>query len=151
LLAEKVTLSAGCATVVTLVMAAFVSLFIHLDWSRFELWVAALALGGLAFGGMGVAIGGVAREVSAASLLAFLVSLPVAFVALVPANAVSGTLKSVLDAIAFVFPFKAALEAISNAFSGTSPGIGLPLLHLAVLAAVFGLLGRLALRRFAQA
>ena len=151
LLAEKIALSAGCATVVTLVMAAFVSLFVHLDWSRFELWVAALALGGLAFGAMGVAIGGVAREVSAASLLAFLVSLPVAFVALVPANAVSGTLKRVLDAVAFVFPFKAALEAVSNAFSGTSPGIGLPLLHLAVLAAAFGLLGRLALRRFAQA
>jgi ABC-type transport system involved in cytochrome c biogenesis permease component len=151
LLAVKVLLSAGCATLVTLVMAAFVSLFIHLDWSRFELWVAALALGGLAFGSMGVAIGGVAREVSAASLLAFLVSLPVAFVALVPANAVSGTLKTVLDVIAFLFPFKAALEAVSNAFSGTSPGIGLPLLHLAVLAVLFGALARLALRRFAQA
>jgi ABC-2 type transport system permease protein len=151
LLAGKVLLSAGCATAVTLVMAAFVSLFIHLDWSRFELWVAALAVGGIAFGAMGVAIGGVAREVSAASLLAFLVSLPVAFVALVPANAVSGTLKTVLDVIAFLFPFKAALEAVSNAFSATSPGIGLPLLHLAVLAVVFGLLARLALRRFAQA
>jgi ABC-2 type transport system permease protein len=150
LLVEKIVLSGGCAMLVTLLMAAFVSLFIHLDWSRFELWVAALALGGLAFGALGVAIGGVAREVSAASLLAFLVSLPVAFVALVPANAVSGTLKSVLDAIAFVFPFKAALEAISNAFSGTSPGIGLPLVHLAVLAVVFGALARLALRRFAQ-
>jgi ABC-2 type transport system permease protein len=150
-LAGKVLLSAGCATGVTLVMAAFVSLFIHLDWSRFELWVAALAVGGLAFGAMGVAIGGVAREVSAASLLAFLVSLPVAFVALVPANAVSGTLKTVLDVIAFLFPFKAALEAVSNAFSGTSPGIALPLLHLAVLAVVFGVLARLALRRFAQA
>jgi hypothetical protein len=97
-----------------------------------------------------VMIGGAAREVSAASLLAFLVSLPVAFVALVPASAVSGTLKTVLDAIAFVFPFKAALEAVSNAFSGTAPGIGLPLLHLLVLAAVFGVLARLALVRFAR-
>ncbi len=95
-------------------MAALVSLFVHLDWARFELWVAALALGGLAFGALGVAIGAAAREVSAASLLAFLVSLPIAFVALVPANAVSGTLKTVLDAIAFVFPFKAALEAVSQ-------------------------------------
>ena len=150
LLSEKIVLSAGCATVLTLVMAAFVSLFVHLDWSRFELWVAALALGALAFGALGVAIGGVAREVSAASLLAFLISLPVAFVALVPASAVSGTLKTVLDVIAFVFPFKAALQAASNAFSGTAPGIGLPLLHLAVLTVVFGLLARLALRRFAR-
>jgi ABC-2 type transport system permease protein len=150
LLTEKIALAAGCATLLTLLMAAFVSLFVHLDWSRFALWVAALALGGMAFGALGVAIGGVAREVSAASLLAFLISLPVAFVALVPASAVSGTLKSILDAIAFVFPFKAALQAVSNAFSGTSPGIGLPLLHLAVLTVVFGLLARLALRRFAQ-
>src|SRR5205814_9785206 len=112
-------------------------------------WVAALALGGLAVGAWGVAIGGVAREVSAASLLAFLGSLPVAFVALVPASAVSGTVKAVLDAVAFVFPFKAALQAVSNAFSGTAPGIGLPLLHLAVLAVVFAGLARLALRRFA--
>jgi ABC-type multidrug transport system permease subunit len=149
LLAEKIVLSGGCATVVTLLMAAFVSLFVHLDWSRFELWVLALAFGGIAFGALGVAIGGVAREVSAASLFAFLISLPIAFVALVPASAVSGTLKSVLDVIAFLFPFKAALEAVSNAFSGTPPGIGLPLVHLAVLAIAFGVLARLALRRFA--
>jgi hypothetical protein len=149
LLSEKVLLSAGCASVVALLMSAFVSLFVHLDWSRFELWVLALAFGGLAFGALGVAVGGIAREVSASSLLAFLVSLPIAFVALVPADAVSGTLKSVLDAIAFVFPFKAALEAVDNAFSGTAPGIGGPLLHLMVLTAVFWALARLALRRFA--
>lgn len=149
LLSEKITLAGGCATAVTLVMAACVSLFVHLDWSRFELWVAALALGGLAFGALGVAIGAVAREVSAASLMAFLVSLPVAFVALVPASAVSGALKTVLDVIAFLFPFKPALQAISNAFSGTAPGIGLPLLHLAVLALVFGALATVAMRRFA--
>jgi hypothetical protein len=149
LLAEKIVLSGACAMVVTLIMAALVSLFVHLDWSRFALWVAALALGALAFGALGVAIGAAAREVSAASLLAFLVSLPIAFVALVPANAVSGVLKTVLEAIAFVFPFKAALEAVTNAFTGASPGIGLPLAHLAVLALVFGTLARLALRRFA--
>jgi ABC-2 type transport system permease protein len=149
LLSEKVILSAGCGTVVTLAMAVFVSLFVHLDWSRFELWVLALALGSVAFGALGVAIGAIAREVSAASLMAFLVSLPVAFIALVPANAVSGTLKSILDVISFVFPFKAALEAISNAFSGASPQIGLPLVHLAVLAVVFGGLATLSMRRFA--
>ncbi|MBV9838843.1 MAG: ABC transporter permease [Solirubrobacterales bacterium] len=149
LLSEKVALSAGCAAIVALLMAAFVSLFVHLDWTRFELWVLALAFGGLAFGALGVAIGGLAREVSAASLMALLVSLPIAFVALIPASAVSGALKTVLDVVAFVFPFKPALQAVSNAFSGTSPGIGLPLLHLAVLTAVFACLARLALRRFA--
>jgi ABC-2 type transport system permease protein len=150
LLSEKIVLAGGCATAVTVVMAACVSLFVHLDWARFELWVAALALAGLAFGALGVAIGAVAREVSAASLMAFLVSLPIAFVALVPGSAVSGALKTVLDAVAFLFPFKPALEAISNAFSGTAPGIGLPLVHLAVLALVFGGLATVAMRRFAS-
>jgi ABC-2 type transport system permease protein len=149
LLSEKVVLSAGCATLVTLAMAAFVSLFVHLDWSRFELWVLALGLGSVAFGALGVAIGAIAREVSAASLMAFLVSLPIAFVALVPATAVSGALKTILDVIAFLFPFKAALQAVSNAFSGTSPGIGLPLVHLLVLAVVFGVLATVSMRRFA--
>ena len=149
LLSEKIVLAAAGAASVTLVMSAFVSLFVHLDWARFPLWLAALGLGGLAFAALGVAIGGLAREVSVASLMAFLLSLPIAFVALVPADAVSGTLKSILDAIAFVFPFKAALQAVSNAFSGAAPGIGWPLVHLAVLTLVFGALARLALRRFA--
>jgi hypothetical protein len=150
LLSEKVVLAAGCATVVTLLMAVFVSLFIYLDWARFELWVVALAMGSVAFGALGVAIGAIAREVSAASLMAFLVALPIAFVALVPANAVSGALKSVLDVIAFLFPFKAALQAVSNAFSGTTPGIGLALVHLGALAVAFGALATLSMRRFAS-
>ncbi len=149
LLSEKIVLSAGCAALVALLMAAFVSLFVHLDWGRFELWVLALALGGLAFGALGVAIGGLAREVSVASLMAFLISLPIAFIALIPADAVSGTLKRVLDAVSFVFPFKAALDAVNNAFNGTAPGIVGPLIHLAVLTVVFGALARLALRRYA--
>jgi ABC-type multidrug transport system permease subunit len=150
LLSEKVVLSAGAAAAVTLLMSAFVSLFVHLDWERFPLWIAALGLGGLAFGALGVAIGGLARDVSVASLMAFVLTLPIAFVALVPGDAVSGTLRSILDAVAFVFPFRAALQAISNAFSGAAPGIGWPLVHLAVLALVFGALARLAMRRFAQ-
>ena len=149
LLSEKIILSAGCAALVTLVMAAFISLFVHLDWGRFELWVLALALGGLAFGALGVTIGGLAREVSVASLMAFLIALPIAFIALIPADAVSGTLKRVLDAVSFVFPFKAALDAVNNAFSGTAPGIVGPLIHLAVLTVVFGALARLTLRRYA--
>jgi ABC-2 type transport system permease protein len=149
LLSEKVVLAAGAAAGVTLLMSAFVSLFVHLEWVRFPLWLAALIMGGLAFAALGVAIGGLARDVSVASLLAFVLALPIAFVALVPADAVSGTLKSILDTVSFVFPFKAALQAASNAFSGAAPGIGWPLIHLAVLTLVFGALARLALRRFA--
>ena len=142
-------LASGCAAALALVMAACVSLFVHLDWSRFELWLVALVFGAVAFGALGVAIGGLAREVSAASLLAFLVALPIAFVALVPADAVSGGLKTVLDVVAFVFPFKPALQAASNAFSGASPGLGLPLLHLFGLTVAFAVVARIAMRRFA--
>jgi ABC-2 type transport system permease protein len=149
LLSEKVVLAAGCAGLTTLILAAGVSAFVHLDWGRFELWVLALAFGALAFGALGVAIGGLAREVSAASLLAFLASLPIAFVALVPGDAVSGGVRAVLDVVAFVFPFRAALQAASNAFSGTSPGIGWPLVHLLGVALAFAVLARVAMRRFA--
>ena len=147
LLAEKVVLAGGCAAAAALVMAAGISTFVSLEWSRFPLWVVALVLAGIAFGALGVAIGGLAREVRAASLLAFMLSLPVAFIALVPTAAVSGTLKSVLDAVAFVFPFRAALDAANNAFSGTAPGIGWPLVHLLALAVAFGALARVAVRR----
>jgi ABC-2 type transport system permease protein len=149
LLAEKVVLAGGCAAAASLVMAAGISTFVSLEWSRFPLWVLALALAAIAFGALGVAIGGLAREVRAASLLAFMLSLPIAFIALVPTSAVSGTLKSVLDTVAFVFPFKPALDAANNAFSGTAPPIGWPLLHLAGLAVAFGLLARAAVRRLA--
>ena len=54
------------------------------------------------------------------------------------------------DPIAFLFPFKASLQAVSNAFSGTAPGVALPLAHLLGLALAFGLLARLALVRFAR-
>ena len=39
LLLEKVGLAAGCAAVVTLIMAALVSSFVHLDLARFPLWL----------------------------------------------------------------------------------------------------------------
>jgi ABC-2 family transporter protein len=149
LLSEKVVLAGLCAAGVALLMSALVSIFVHIDWGRFELWVVALLFGGVAFGALGVAIGGLAREVSAASLMALLLSLPIAFVALVPSDAVSAGVRAVLDVLAFVFPFRATLEAASNAFTASTPGMLGPLLHLVVLTVVFGTLARVALRRFA--
>ena len=150
LLVEKVVLATACALVMTLVMSALISIFVPLAWGRFELWVIALAFGGVAFAALGTAVGALARDVSVASLLAFLISLPVAFMALVPSSAVSSALQSLLSAISFVFPFRASLEAVSNAFTGSRPAIGLPLLHLALLALGFALLARLALARFGE-
>ncbi|MBO0768010.1 MAG: ABC transporter permease [Solirubrobacterales bacterium] len=150
IVAEKTLLAAALSALVTFVLACVISVFVPaLSWGRVELWLAAALCAGLAFGALGVVLGALAREVAAASLLAFGVALPMAFIALIPSSAVSGALAGVLDVISFVFPFRAALEAVSNAFSGTSPAIGLPLVHLLVLALIFGGLARLLLRRFA--
>jgi ABC-2 type transport system permease protein len=148
LLGEKIGLAAVCACVTSLAMLAGISLFVSLDWGRFPMWVAAAALGAVAFGALGVAIGGVAREVRAASLLAFLLSLPIAFLALVPSGAVSRSLYDVTSAISAVFPFKPSLDAMNAALNNTG-GLGEALVHLAILTLGFGVLGRIALRRFA--
>ena len=47
--------------------------------------------GGAGFAAFGAAIGAAAREVRASSLLAFMVSLPIAFLSLVPSGTVSGS------------------------------------------------------------
>jgi ABC-type transport system involved in cytochrome c biogenesis permease component len=148
LLVEKVGLAAVCAIGVSLLMLAGIALFVELEWGRFELWIAALAFGALGFGAMGVAIGGITREVRAASLLAFMVSLPMAFLALVPSGAVSGGLYDVIRVISALFPFKATLDALNSALN-SSGSIGMPLLHLAILTVAFGAIARLSLRRFA--
>ena len=146
LLAEKSTLAAGCGFVVAFALLAGVGAFVALDWSRAELWLLALACGALAFGALGVAIGALAREVRAASLLAFLLSLPLAFLALVPAGSVAAGLYDTMNVVSFVFPFKASLQALDAAVNSASPALGLSILHLAVLTAAFGALARVGLR-----
>jgi ABC-type multidrug transport system permease subunit len=150
LLSEKVLVSAVSAAVVSLLMSVVASVFVGLSWDRFELWILALLVAGVAFASLGVALGALAREVAAASLLAILVGLPVAFLALIPATAVSAGVAHVLDVISFVFPFKPALDAIANALTGSSPSMVLPLVHLLGLALAFAVVARLALARFSD-
>ncbi|MFZ1924808.1 MAG: ABC transporter permease [Solirubrobacteraceae bacterium] len=147
LLAEKAMLAAVCAFVVALAMLLGVSAFVSLDVSRIGLWVAALAFGALGFGALGVAIGALAREVRAASLLAFLLSLPLVFLALVPSGSVATGLYDVIAAVSFVFPYKAALQALDAAVNGASPSLGVSIVHLLGLTFLFGALARLGLRR----
>ncbi|HWF32627.1 MAG TPA: ABC transporter permease [Solirubrobacteraceae bacterium] len=147
LLAEKALLAAVCSALLAFAMLAGVSAFVELDWGRAGQWLVALVLGGVAFAALGVAIGALAREVRAASLLAFLLSLPLAFLALVPSGAVGAGLDDAIKTISFVFPFKATLEALDAAVNGASPSLGLSLAHLAGLTVVFGALARAGLRR----
>jgi ABC-2 type transport system permease protein len=148
LLTEKAALAAACSVVVCLVMMAGLGLFVDLDWGRFPLWLAALVLGALAFAALGLAIGGLTRDVRAASLLAFMLCLPLAFLALVPSGAVAPALYDVIRAVSAVFPFKPTLDALDAALNDAGD-LGGPLLHLAALTAGFGVLSRLALQRFA--
>jgi ABC-2 type transport system permease protein len=147
LLVEKIGLAALCSVGVTLIMICGLALFVDLEWSRAPLWVVALAAGALGFAAMGVAIGGVAREVQTASLMAFGLSLPLAFLALVPSGSVSRGLYDVIRVISGAFPFKPTLDALDAALNGGD--LAGPLLHLLALTLAFGALARLALRRFA--
>lgn len=147
LLAEKGLLAAGCSLALAFAMLAGVGAFVSLDWSRVGLWLVALAFGAIAFGALGVAIGALAREVRAASLLAFLLSLPLAFLALVPAGSVGAGFYDAIGAVSFVFPFKASLQALDAAVNRASPSMGASIAHLAGLTILFGVLARVGLRR----
>jgi len=147
LLAEKALLASVCALGVGFAMLAGIGIFVPLDWGRVGLWVLALAGGALAFATLGVALGGLVRDVRAASLLALLVSFPLVFLALVPAGAVAVSLYDAIRVISAVFPFKAALEAINAAVNRTNPSLWAALGHLGLIIAGFGLLARVGLRR----
>ncbi len=58
-------------------------------------------------------------------------------------------LLDVIHVIAGIFPFRAAVDALSGALSASGPNLGLPMLHLALLTIGYLVLARLALRRFA--
>jgi hypothetical protein len=147
LLAEKIGLAGLCAWALAAVMLAVLVGFLDLGWSRTPVWLAALAVAAVAFAALGVAIGGVTREVRAASLLAFMLALPIAALALIPSGAVNETLYDVIRIVSAAFPFKPALDALDAALNGGA--LLVPLLHLAALAVAFTGIARLSLRRFA--
>jgi ABC-type multidrug transport system permease subunit len=148
LLAEKVLLGVAVALVVTLLMLAGLAVFVSLDWGRFPLWIPAVIAGGAGFAAFGAAIGALAREVRAASLLAFMLSLPIAFLSLVPSGTVGALLYDVVQVVRALFPFDPALDALSGALDESGPSLVGPLVHLLVLTAAYGAIARVALRRF---
>lgn len=149
LLAEKVLLGATVGLLVTLLMLLGLQLFVPLQWDRFGLWLLAILGGGAALAAAGAALGAAARDVRAVALLAFMVSLPIAFLSLIPSGAVSPFLYDAIGVITALFPFKPTLHAMTAALDSAGAGIGGPLLHLAALVIAYGLIARLALRRFA--
>lgn len=148
LLAEKIGLGTICSFVVAIVLLGVLELFVSIEWARAPLILVAIVVAGAAFAAMGSAIGVAAREVRASALLAFALSLPIAFLSLVPSGTVSQTLFDVIRVVAGAFPFRPALQALQAGLS-SGTDLGMPLLHLALLTAAYFLLARLALRRFA--
>ena len=151
LIAEKVVLAALCAFALGMLLVCGLSLFVDVAWSQTPLWLLALLLGAIAFGAMGVAIGALAREVRAASLLAFLLSLPVAFLALVPSGAVAPSLFDAINVLSGLFPFKPTLRALDATLNDSGASVAGPFAHLVALAVAYGVLARVALRRFGRA
>jgi ABC-2 type transport system permease protein len=149
LLVEKIGLGTACSLAVTLVLLAALSLFVEIDWGRIYVILPAILLAGTAFAAMGSTIGAAAREVRASALLAFALSLPIAFLSLVPSGTVSETLYDLIRLLTGAFPFRPALDALSGALTAGGPEVWLPFLHLALLAVGYLALARLALRRFA--
>ncbi|MEX2108497.1 MAG: ABC transporter permease [Solirubrobacterales bacterium] len=148
LLAEKIGLGMAIGLVVTLLMLAGVQLFVSLEWSRFGLWLVAILAGAGGLAAAGAALGAAAREVRAVSLLAFMVSLPIALLSLVPSGAVGPALYDAIEVITALFPIKPTLDAMTAALNPAGPGMAGPLLHLAALIVGYGLIARFALRRF---
>ena len=147
LIGEKVGLGMAVGAFVTMVLIVVIALFVDLDWSRVPLWLGAAAAGAAAFAATGAALGAATREVRAASLLAFMISLPMALLSLVPDASIGGALESVVDVITAVFPFRPALDAMTGALDVDGPAVGAEVLHLAVLTAAYAAIARLALRR----
>jgi hypothetical protein len=150
LVVEKLGLGVLLGLAVTMLMLAGLEIFLSLQWGRIALWLVAILAGATAFAAAGAALGAATREVRVASLLAFMVSLPVAFLSLVPSGTVSPTLFDVIGVITGLFPFKPALHAMERALDASGPSMWTALLHLALLTAAYGVLARLALRRFAS-
>jgi ABC-2 family transporter protein len=150
LLGEKILLGVVVGLLVTVLMLAGLQIFVPLEWSRIGLWLVAILLSGAALGAAGAALGAAAREVRAVSLLAFMVTLPIAFLSLVPSGAVGTAVFDAIRVVTALFPFKPALQAITSALDAAGPAIGWPLLHLAVLFLAYAAVARLAMRRFAS-
>jgi ABC-2 type transport system permease protein len=148
LLTEKVGFAIAGSVPLTLLMLLAVSLFVPVQWDRFHLWLLAVVAGAAAFAAMGTLVGTLAREVQAASLLAFTLLLPVAFLSLVPEGVLSSGLYDVTRAASALFPFDPTLDAATSALYGDTGMLG-PLAHLAALALAYVAAARVAMSRLA--
>jgi len=114
-------------------------------WSRLPLLAIGLALAGAAFGAFGVLLGVLARESRTAVLVAFLVTLPLVLVGVVPEGSVAAA-----GWLSAVFPFRHAVDFFEAALFDLDPWrtVGLEALWLLGLGAAFAAGARAGVRRF---
>jgi hypothetical protein len=86
--------------------------------------------------------------VRASALAAFALTLPIAFLSLIPTGTVSESLYDVIRVVTGAFPFRPALDALSAALSDVGD-LPVNLLHLALLTLAYFAIARVSLRRFA--
>lgn len=148
LIVAKVVLAVSCSFVLSFVLLGVLQLFVSLEWQRIAIWPVAILIAAAAFAALGVAIGGLTREVRAASLAAIMLSFPVIFLALVPSGSVSGAVYELVKWISAIFPFKVTVDAMNRALYGAGPGLAGSLLHLLALLVAYLGIARISLRRF---
>lgn len=143
LVAEKMVFTAIACLVIGLTLLGGVAVFTDLAVGRWALWLAALAIAGLAFGAFGVLAGALARETRTALLVALMLALPLLALGLLPNAAVA-------SAISQVVPFGPAFDAFQSLLVDpvvSGGDLAMTLGHLALLAAVFGAAAALVVRR----
>ncbi len=123
LLTEKVVLGIIASFAVTLLLLAALTALVSVDWGRAPLILVAIGAGGAGFAAFGAAIGASAKEVRASSLLAFMASLPIAFLSLVPSGTVSSGVFHAIEVVRALFPFDAALDAMQGALDSAGPDV----------------------------
>jgi ABC-2 type transport system permease protein len=114
-------------------------------WSRLPLLAVGLALAGAAFGAFGVLLGVLARESRTAVLVAFLVTLPLVLVGVVPEGSVAAA-----GWLSAVFPFRHAVDFFEAALFDLDPWrtVGVETLWLLGLGGAFAAGARAGVRRF---
>ena len=151
LVVEKIAFVALVGTVMGLVLALGFGVIVQFGdvsggepWQRLPLLLVGLVAASLAFGAFGVMIGGFAREAATASVVAFLVALPLVLLALVPTGSIEAA-----GWIAALFPFGHAQSMLSAALYGERPAgtIARECTWLLALCVAYGSAARVAARR----
>jgi ABC-type transport system involved in multi-copper enzyme maturation permease subunit len=152
LVTAKVLLGATVALALGLVLAVVFGVAAEVadvdggqPWSRLPLLALGLVLAGASFGAFGVLLGVLARESRAAVLVAFLVTLPLVLIGVIPSGSVA-----VAGWISALFPFAHAVDFFESALFALDPWreVGIATVWLLGLAVAFATAARMGVRRF---